>query len=496
MSVHFPVLIAILPLSAALLSPFLSRLNKNAGKWLVIAAIFGAFYSAVSVLLQVLRTGETIHYWMGNWQPPLGIEFVIDPLNGLLAVLVTFVALLVAIYGSPFLCKEGWLHTGGYYTLFGLLTAGLVGMVITGDVFNLYVFLEISSLACYGLISLGGNKSTLAAFRYLLIGTIGASLYLLGVGYLYAITGTLNMADMTEIIAQHMDSPVVLLAVGLFVVGFGIKMALFPLHGWQPDAYTYAHPAAAALIAGIMSKVPAYALIRFFFYIFGAGSIVIGKAAVVLGILGSLGIIMGSVMAIAQTDFRRMCAYSSVAQIGYIAVGMSIGNMYGLIGAILHIINHAFMKSSLFLVIGGIQYRFGVTNINKFGQICKKMPFTVLVLVIAALAMVGIPPTGGFFSKWYIMLGAVQSQQYIFIAVLVISSLLNAIYFFRVMENIFISPAEELKEINPPAGKLELPLQMLIPIVIMGLGILALGFFNAPIVDGIIKLALPEVFLR
>ena len=495
MSQHFPVLLAILPLCAALLSPLFSYFSKNAGKWLVITSLGAAFLCSVSVLITVLDSG-TIHYWMGNWPPPFGIEFVLDPLNATLAVLVLFVSFMVSIYGGPFFKNESWLKVGGYYTLYALLTTGLVGMVVTGDVFNLYVFLEISSLAGYGLIALGGKRSTLAAFRYLLIGTIGASLYLLGVGYLYGITGTLNMADMTARIIPLLDSPATYLAIGLFVVGFGIKMALFPLHGWQPDAYTYSHPAAAALIAGIMGKVPAYAILRFFFYVFGATSFAVGRALEVMGILACAGIILGSVMAIAQKDFRRMLAYSSVAQIGYVVVGLAIGNVYGLIGAILHIINHAFMKSTLFLVIGGIQYRFGETNINKFGMLCKKMPFTMLAFAIAAISMVGLPPTAGFFSKWYLVLGAMETEQYIYIAIIIISSLLNAVYFFRIIENVFMRPDEGLKEINKPKGKMELPWQMLLPILVLGLGILVLGICNATIVTDILHLALPEVVLR
>lgn len=497
MSQHFPVLIVLLPLSAALLSPFFSLLHRQAGKWIAVASLFGAFGCSVGLLLQIIAGGgEAIHYWMGNWMPPLGIEFVIDPVNGIIVTMITFLALCTAIYSTPFLKKSNWLYMGGYYTLMALLCVGLCGMTLTGDVFNLYVYLEIASLSGYGLIALGGNKGTLAAFRYLLIGTIGASLYLLAIGFMYSMTGSLNMADLSVLLQDKMDYPLIILAIALLIAAFGIKAALFPFHGWQPDAYTFSHPGAAPLISGAMSKVPAYAMLRFFFYLFGAQHLFVQHGLTIIGILGAMGIILGSVMAIAQDDFRRMLAYSSVAQIGYIAVGLAIGSVYGLIGAVLHIINHAFMKGSLFMVIGGIQYRFGEVRISRLGQIGKKMPFTVFTLVVAALGMIGIPPAGGFFSKVYLMQGAVGTGQYIYVAVLVLSSLLNAIYFFRVLENVFINPDPGLKEINPPAGKLELPLQMLIPIVIFGIAILALGFCNAAIVDGIIKLGLPEVFLR
>ncbi len=494
---HAPILIVLLPVSAALLCMLFSRISKNLGSWLVIASIFGAFVSAVTVLRQIIGSGgEAIHYWMGNWQPPIGIEFAIDPLNGLLACVVTFIALMVSIYSRPFVRDEDWLHVGGYYTLFGLMTVGMCGMVITGDVFNLYVYLEVMSLSGYGLIAIGGKKSMLAAFRYLLIGTIGASLYLLGVGYLYAMTGTLNMADLAVLVAAHLNSPLFALAVACFVIGFGIKMALFPLHGWQPDAYTYAHPGAIALIAGIMSKVPAYAMLRFLFYMFRVDNPVVARVLDVLGVLGVAGILLGSIMALAQFDFRRMLAYSSVAQIGYIAVGMAMGNTYGFIGAVLHIINHAFMKSALFLVIGGIIYRFGEVNLYRLGGMNKKLTLSTITVTLAALSMIGLPPTAGFFSKWYLMLGAYTGKQYFYIAILVISSLLNAIYFFRIIEQMFVQREASLPQVHRGEGRLGLPVAMAVPIVIAGISILVLGFWSVDIVTNIIKLGLPEVFLR
>ncbi len=497
MTQHAPIFIVLLPVSAALLCMLFSRISKNLGSWIVIASIFGAFLSAVEVLRQIVHGGGTpIHYWMGNWQPPIGIEFVIDPINGLLAVVVTFIALMVSIYSRPFVRGEGWLHVGGYYTLFGLMTVGMCGMVITGDVFNLYVYLEVMSLSGYGLIALGGKKSMLAAFRYLLIGTIGASLYLLGVGYLYAMTGTLNMADLAVLVAAHLNSPLFALAVACFVIGFGIKMALFPLHGWQPDAYTYAHPASVALIAGIMSKVPAYAMIRFLFYMFRVDNPVVASVLDVLGVLGVAGILLGSVMALAQYDFRRMLAYSSVAQIGYIAIGMAMGNLYGFVGAVLHIVNHAFMKSALFLVIGGIIYRFGEVNLYRLGGMNKKLTLSTITVTLAALSMIGLPPTAGFFSKWYLMLGAYTGKQYFYIGVLVVSSLLNAIYFFRIIEQMFVQREASLPEVHRAGHRLGLPVEMALPILVAGTSILVLGFWSVDIVTHIIKLGLPEVFLR
>ena len=219
MTQHAPVLIVLLPLTASLLCMLFSRISKNLGSWIVMASIAGAFANACIVLDKVISSGgKTWHYWMGGWAPPVGIEFALDPLNSILAVVVTFISMMVALYSRPFVKNEDWLHVGGYYTLFGLLTVGLSGMIITGDVFNLYVYLEIMSLSGYGLIALGGRKSMLAAFRYLLIGTIGASLYLLGVGYLYSMTGTLNMADLAARVVPHLDSPLFAIAVACFIM--------------------------------------------------------------------------------------------------------------------------------------------------------------------------------------------------------------------------------------------------------------------------------------
>lgn len=485
---QLPALIVVVPLLAALASPFIAYFSKTLVRWLSIAAISVALLSSIGSLVHALTQG-TWHYHFGNWAPPWGIEYVIDPLGGAMAVLISFVSLVVAIYSGPFLKEDTWLKKGIFYSLYTLLTTGLLGMVVTGDVFNFYVFLEISSLTGYALIAAGGHRATVAAFRYLLIGTIGASFYLLGIGYLYAITGSLNMADLVEKLPPLIDSPVVLLAIVMFVVGLGTKMALFPLHGWQPDAYTYSHPAATAFIAGVMAKVPAYAVLRFFFFIIGSATTPVKAALEVMGWLAAVGIIAGSIMAIAQKDFRRMLAYSSVAQIGYIVVGFAVGNTLGLIGAILHIINHAIMKSCLFLVAGGVQWRTGEHTIEKYAQLCRKMPLTMGAFLIAALSMVGLPPTAGFFSKWYLVLGALEANMWPYVVIIIISSLLNAIYFFRVIENIYLKKASEPSE--EVKGSLELPLQMLVPIVVLGLGILVIGIFNEQIVSQVLLYALP-----
>lgn len=497
---HLPVLVIALPLSAALLCTFLSRIHQWLGKGLVIASLAGSFLCSLGLLIQTVNMHiqldiHEIHYAMGNWEAPIGIEFVIDPLNAALAMFIAFLALCTAFYCIKFMKDKAWIQSGGFYTLLGLLTVGLCGMTITGDVFNLYVFLEVASISGYGLIAMGGKKSVLAAFRYLLIGTIGASFYLIAIGLLYSLTGTLNMADLAVLIQGHMDNPLIILACACLIGSFGIKMSIFPFHVWQPDAYSYAHPGASPLISGAMSKVPAFAMIKFFIFILGVQHWIVDNALLILGVIGAIGMIVGSIYAMAQTDFRRMLAYSSIAQLGYVALGIGLGNFYGVTGGFLHILNHIFMKGGLFLIIGAIQYRYGIVDYRQFGQLHKKMPITCFALVIAALAMVGIPPTGGFFSKWYLLLGALEAHMYPYIAVLIVSSLLNAFYFLRVLEKIFIAPespaTQEIKGQVPK--KLELPLTMLIPIIVFTVGIIALGVMNSQVVNYVVAPALQGV---
>ncbi|MFR2966589.1 MAG: complex I subunit 5 family protein, partial [Anaerovoracaceae bacterium] len=307
----------------------------------------------------MVKTGQAIHYFIGGWAPSYGIEFVIDGLNGVIVLLVAVASWATALYSSPFEALErgeNSVRSCGYYAMLSFLSLGLLGMASTGDAFNLYVFMEITAISGYGLIAVGERKGPIAAFRYLLTGTIGASMYLMGAGFLYSATGTLNMADLADKMNGLEDSPLIILSVGCMIVGFGIKMALFPLHGWQPAAHSYAHPAADPMIAGVMIKVPAYAMLRFFFCIFKETSPVMELFFDAIGVMAVCGVLFGSLKALRYDTYNKILAYSSIGQVGYIAMGFAIGNFYGLVGAVLHIVSHAFMKSGLFYTSGALKY--------------------------------------------------------------------------------------------------------------------------------------------
>ena len=489
------ILIILIPLMSSYTIPLLGWRWRGSAFFIALMAI-GASLVCSLILLSAVLTQGTIHYHLGGWLPPWGIEYVIDPLNGFVAVVVCVISFLVTISSKESVKKELPDKKVRFYTIYLLLFTGLMGIVVTGDVFNLYVFLEIASLAAYALIAIGEEGAPLASFNYIIMGTIGACFYLLGVGYLYIVTGSLNMADLAKLLPPLYDSKVVLIALAFFLIGTAIKMGLFPLHVWLPDAYTYAPSAVSAFIAPLMTKVMAYILIRVMFTVFQPSYVIeVVPVASILSWIAAVAIIAGSILALAQRDLKRMLAYSSVSQIGYIVLGIGLANKMGLIGAYLHILNHAFMKGCLFSVAGALMYRTGRRNIFQLHTIHRKMPFTMGALVIGALSMIGIPPTAGFFSKWYLILGSIEAQNWVFVAVILASSLLNALYFFRVIENVYFEVSQGgLKE--EPVGDpvREVPLSMLAPIILLAAGILLLGLYNERIISGILVLALPRGF--
>ena len=481
MTENISVLIVLLPLCSALPCLALTRVHKRLGTVVVALACLGSFVLSCIQLSMVVHDG-TIHYPLGNYAVPYGIEFVVDSLNAVLLTAFSLIGFLTVLFARNFEGSKNDAKTAGVYAEIALLITGILGMTSTGDVFNLYVFLEITSLSAYCLISLGGSRGVVSAFRYMLVGTIAATFYLLGIGILYSATGTLNMGDMAIILNDPVHGDAMLVAMCFLIPAFGIKMALFPFHGWQPSAYTHAEPGTRPLIAGVMGKVPAVAMFRFFFCIYGTDFRYVRVTLMLLGIFSVFGMLYGSLMAMGQADIRKMLAYSSVAQIGYISLGFAIGTPIALAGAFLHMLGHAFMKGGLFFAAGAVRYKYGTNNINNFGRIYKQMPLTCGLLVIASLSMIGIPPTAGFFSKWYLAVGAAGQHEWIYIAVLVISSLLNAVYFFKLIEKVFIRSSAGLKE-RWKSEILELPVTLVIPVVVCFLAILGIGLFNVRIVD-------------
>lgn len=482
---HLPLLIPLPFLLAAMIIPILGLWRPHLAYF---AALAGACFSTAAATLGltvVIGHEEVLRYHLGGWVPPVGIEYVLDPLSAFMAVLITGLGLIVIIYSHRSILHEVPEKNVSLYAVSMLLLAGLTGIVVTGDLFNLFVFLEIASLSAYALMASGEERAPLAAFRYLIVGNIAGTFYLLGVGFIYFSTGSLNMADVAERIPAVMESNAILAAAVLMTTGLAIKMALFPLHQWLPDVYTYAPSAVTGLIAPIMTKVSAYALIRIFITVFQPSYFRdFTPLASVIGWLAAAGIIVASIMAIAQTDLRRMLAYSSISQVAYIGLGIGLANPLGLIGALLHILNHGFMKACLFLVAGGVRLRTGRIEIPGLNGLGKKMPWTMAAFTVSALSMIGVPPTAGFFSKWYLLLGSIEAGAWIFAASILASSLLTAVYFFRILERIYIT---EPGDGQNRESREELPPGMLVPILVLAAGVLILGLANVLIVTEVLE---------
>lgn len=491
---NLPAIIPLLFLFASLIIPLLGVWKKNIAYPIATLITLTATILSLFGFIHVIHNGP-INYFFGGWIPPIGIEYVYGHLSSFVVLVINFVALFVIAYSYQPVNIDLPGKQTAYYSVVMLLLTGFNGMIITGDLFNLYVFIEISSLAGYALIGVGDRKAPFAAFKYLIIGTIGASFYLLGIGYLYFMGGTLNMADLAGILPLMEESPTIIVALILIVVGFGIKMAIFPMHGWLPDSYTYAPTSSSALIAPIGTKVGAYAMIRLLYFVFGVEYFSNELAAAdLIAIFSSAGILFGSILAIAQKEMKRMLAYSSVAQIGYIGLGIGLANPFGFIGAVLHLLNHAFMKATLFMVAGIIRMKEGHSDIYKFDDTYrKKYPWTMAAFTVAALSMVGLPPLAGFFSKWYLALGTIENSSWLFLAVILISSLLNAVYFFRILEKVYMkSPDASTAKVETKRN--EIQFSMLMPILVLAIGLIVLGILNFIIVEHIYKM-MPEGML-
>ena len=493
---HSPVLIVVIPLISAFLTLVIGLWKKRLCYPFVIIALSLSLFSCIVTLNTVMKSG-TIHYYLGSWDPPWGIEYVVDHLNALVLVFVSFISLMVAIYSKESIEQEIPEKVTFFYTVFLLQVTGLLGIVVTGDMFNLYVFLEIASLAGYALIAIGEDGAPLASFRYVVMGTIGACFYLLGVGYLYIMTGSLNMADLTHLLPNLYHSKVIMVAFVFFIVGVAIKMALFPLHAWLPDAYTHAPSAVSALLAPLMTKVGVYVLIRILFTVFRPEfPIKMLHATDIMAWFGTFAILFGGIMALSQTDFKRMLCYIIVAEIGYMVGGIGIANATAIKGAIFHIINDMFMAACLFLIAGIVMHETGGHDISDFTGMFRRMPFTAAIFTIGALAVIGVPPTCGFFSKWYLLLGGIQARHWGFVMALLLCTLINVALFFRVIDKgLYVHALEHKLEHASEPKELqfhEAPLSMLIPGFIIAIAIFLIGIFNQAILKNIIEFAVPS----
>ncbi len=475
---HLSILLVVVPLLAAPITAILP--------WARIAWLLTLLVSWVCLLLavwqlQIVLAGNIISYELGGWAPPWGIEYRIDIINAFIAMIVAAIAAVTLPYALRSVEKEIFpRHIPLFYTAFLLCLTGLLGITLTGDIFNLFVFLEISSLSSYALISMGRQRQALtAAFQYLVMGTIGATFLLIGIGLTYAVTGTLNMSDITARLQDVEEFRTLHTAFAFIFIGIALKLAMFPLHLWLPNVYTYAPSVISVFLAATATKVAIYVLIRVIFTIYG-----IEFAFEEIHInwfllpLSAIAVISASLVAIFQTNIKRMLAYSSVAQIGYILLGIGLASMTGLTAAILHLFNHALMKGALFMTLGAVFYKMNTVQLGDLNGIGRRMPLTMGAFVIGGLSLVGVPLTVGFISKWYLVVAALEQQSWWLVGILIAGSLLALIYIWRVVEVAYLKPA--------PAGcatRNEAPLSLLIPTWILIAGNIYFGIHTSLTVD-------------
>lgn len=461
---QLPALQVLTPLLGA---PLCVLLHNSRIAWAIAMLASYTSLGIALVLLQQTSDGTVISYAMGNWSPPWGIEYRIDILSAFVLVIVSMISSIALPYAWDSLKRE--VPEGKLYLLYAgwlIVLTGLLGMTTTGDAFNVFVFLEISSLASYLIIALNRDRRALmAAFQYLLLGTVGASFILLGIGLLYQMTGTLNMADLAQRLPEVSHHSGVRTAFAFLVVGLGIKAAIFPMHSWLAGAYRFAPSAVTVFLAGSATKVSIYLLLRFTYTVFGHElAFEQWHFSKILLPLALCSIVIPSFIAINQQNFKRLLAFSSLSQIGYILLGMAINNHAGVSASILHLFNHAIMKSALFMSMGAVFYQIGGHRIDKLAGMGRLMPLTFAGFILAGLSLIGVPLTAGFISKWYLVVGALSNGWWPIAVMVLLSSLLAVVYIWKVIEAAYFQPSPFP---NAKEAVTEAPLSMLLPLYVL-----------------------------
>jgi len=492
---RLPLFVAI-PLVTAFVLPLFGRKGKAAATLLANLATIALLVLAIGTI------GQSAVYEIGNWSIPLGINFVLDGLSSLLLLVISVVSAAAMLFSVRYM--EQYTAKAKYLCLFMLMVAGMNGVVLSGDIFNLFVFLEIASLASYALVGFGCEHEELeAAFKYMVLGSIGSIFVLFGVTLVYGNTGTLNMAYISKAIAESGLNAGLGFALALFIVGFGLKAALVPFHAWLPDAHPSAPAPISAMLSGVLIKsLGAYALVRVVFNIFGI-TVSIGWLLLVLGLLS---MVAGAFLALGQWDIKRLMAYSSISQLGYVVLGIGLGGTLiakgdnpawaslAILGGLFHLVNHAVYKSLLFLTSGSVQMATGTRQLKEMGGLAGKMPVTRATCTVASASIAGIPPFSGFWSKLILVVAAIGAGFYWVAAVIVFVSLCTLIMYLKVQRYAFLGELpENLQQVRENKGSMLIAMIFLACLcVLMGL-LVIVPSLRANILDPAVKVLMDGV---
>jgi len=489
MSHQLPAILFLLPLFAAISMPVVCLKHRHWSKSISLTILAAMVLVSILNLHNVVNHGE-VRYAFSGWTAPLGIEWVADGLASVILVLLSVLGLLGVVFTGPTSPKALGGRIVHYYTLILLFFSALTGIVFARDFFNLFVFLEVAAISSYALIGVAGGRALFAAFRYLILGTIGASIYLLGVSYLYAVTGTLNMADMADKLPFLLDSKALVGGLLFIFIGLGIKMALVPFHAWMPEAYAYAPDSVSPILASLLTKIVLLAWVRIIYWVLNASTVISDIPILQLvAVLGALAAVIGASLALAQRDLKMMFAYGGISHIGIILIGIGQGNQTGFVGGVFYLLNDAVMQAALFFLAGVAFCHYGVRTIDDIGRVGKQAPWLSGSLIVIALGMVGLPPTGGFFGKWNIILGALEAGNYVSVAAVILSTLLTLAYFIKLLEGVFRQTSTRL---DVQFG--EIPLSFKMTLGVTSAAIMLLGLFSSPIVQMLLNHALPPSF--
>ncbi|MBE0700200.1 MAG: monovalent cation/H+ antiporter subunit D family protein [Acholeplasmataceae bacterium] len=489
---QLPLINLLLLLGMALIIPLFKKRSFSRTLIMGFVVLIAVIASSIVILYHVSTHGD-IHYLFGGHESFIGIEFVVNSFSAFFTLFVICLATLVYWYSCGD-ATEGIEEKeyGRYYILLFILLFSMFGILYTNDLFNTYVFIEILSITTCSIISIKRKKETYtAAFRYVMLNEIGSLSYLFGVALLYMITGYTNMDLVAGRLQEiwHLYPTNIIIAIGFMIIGLGIKAAIFPFHIWLPDAHSSAPSTSSAILSAIVVKVYLLILVKVLFKVFGIEIIGALNVDVILMVIAGVGMIMGSIFAIAQKDIKRMLGYSSVAQIGYIVLGIGLMSALGLQAAFFHIISHGMMKAVLFLAVGIIIYHKKIRKINEMNGLGFQMPITMGIFSIAAFGMIGIPLTSGFISKLYLGLAVLEKQQIVFIVVIVLSGLLNILYYMPIIISAFLKDNKDKQRITTVE---KIPKTMLLPVVILGILILILGVYPNLIL-GLIEAAVQSI---
>lgn len=478
-SANHPVLIVAVPLLFAALCPILALWKRSiCFPWALAGVGVTAFFSWS--LIGKVSSGKALTYNLSGWRPPWGIQIRIDTVGLMMACLITGVGALLIVYSWRYVTHDiKPERVPYYYTLLLLLITSMLGFSITGDLFNFFVFMEIFSITSYALVAIAEERRAIrAALKYLLMGATSSLLVLFAIAFLYSVTGSLNMVDISRQLAKLSPGfvPVAAVALILFMVGFSVKSALFPLHEWLPDAHSIAPSPISAILSALVIKMGVLGILRILFVVYGSAfaleSTSWSRVAGVLSWTAAIAIVAGSLMAIIQRDLKVMIAYSSIAHVGYIVLGICMLSSRGMTGGLFNILAHAMGKACFFLVAGSFIYKHGIRRIQDLRGIGRTMPVTSGAFALASLSIVGLPPSAGFIAKWYILWGCITRGNYFFVVMVLLGSLLSAIYCFRVVYYMFFTGRAARAE---PVD--EVPATMYVPAALLSAGTVFMGVF-------------------